>query len=122
MSGASRILLLVFCPLLAILAGCDGPAVTISASHLEKDSSGKIAIGSTGSMTSNKVGALIGVGGSSAELLTVRIAEIGDERVVLDISHPRFEDKQIDIRLAESKDVFFGDGAFGARIQFSAAK
>jgi len=123
MGAACRILLLAYCLLLAIVAGCGSkPAATISASYIEKDGAGAIVTGSTGNMTSNKAGALVTVGGSADESITVTIAKIGDDKVAIDISHPSFDAKQLDIRLGESKEVFFENGSFGARIDFSEAK
>jgi hypothetical protein len=79
-------------------------------------------MGSTGTMTSNKVGALVSVGGSTNELISVTIDEIGDDLVALNIDHPTFDTKRIDIQLGESKDVFLGDGSSGVRLQFSESK
>jgi hypothetical protein len=123
MRTASRRLFLSYCLFSFFFAGCGRkPAVTISASYIEKGLAGEIATGSTGKMTSNKVGALVSVGGSAKELVSVTIAEIGDDLVDLSIDHPSFDTKRIDIELGESKDVFIGDGSFGVRLQFTESK
>lgn len=123
MSNVSRSLLLVHCLLLTFVAGCDSnPTVTISASYIEKDSAGEIAIGSTGNMTSKNVGAHVSVGSSSDEMVTVTIAEIRDDKVVLDVSHSKLDEQQLEFRLGESKDVFLGDGSLGVRLKCSEAE
>jgi hypothetical protein len=109
--------------LLVVLTGCsDNPAVTVSASYLEKKGEETVEVGSVGMMTSNRVGALVSVGGSSKGQISVRIAKIADNEVVLEVAHPEFESQQVKIRLGESSDVFFGDGSSGVRLRFTEAK
>ena len=116
MSNACRIHLFVYCLLLVSVAGCGGnPTVTIRADYIEKDTAGQITKGDSGGLTGDRVGGNVKVG----KLVTITIAEIGYDKVVLDISHARVKGKQLDILLGESKDVFLGDGSFGVRVNFS---
>jgi hypothetical protein len=109
--------------LLVVLTGCnDNRAVTVSASYLEKKGDETVELGSVGMMTSNRVGALVSVGGSPKGQITVRIAKIADKEVVLDVAHPEFESQQVKIGLGESRDVLFGDGSSGVRLRFTEAK
>ncbi len=120
MSNACRIHLFVYCLLLVSVAGCGGnPTVTIRADYIEKDTAGQITKRSGGILASDRIGHKVGARTLAKESVTVTIAEIGYDKVVLDISHARVKGKQLDILLGESKDVFLGDGSFGVRVNFS---
>jgi hypothetical protein len=111
------------CAFLLLLPGCNSnPAVTVSASYLEKKSEESAEVGSVAMMTSDRAGALVGVGGSADKRITVTLASIADSQVTLDVSHPEFESQQVKMRLGESSDVFFGDGSSGVRLRFTGAK
>jgi hypothetical protein len=73
-------------------------------------------------MTTDRIGASVSVGGRGDELLTAAVADIAQDQVVIDVSHPSFEAKRVPIKLGETKEVFFGDGNHGVRLRFTERK
>jgi hypothetical protein len=111
------------CALAVVLVGCSSnPAVTISASYLEKKGEDVIEVGSTAVMTSDIAGALTTVGGTDDEGISARIADIASDKVVVEVTHPHFAAQRVTLKLGESTDVFFGDGSRGVRLRFTEAK
>jgi hypothetical protein len=111
------------CALVTVLSGCNNnPAVTVSATFLEKKGAEPVEAGSVAVMTSDRAGATIGVGGSSDGQITAKIAKIADSHVLINIAHPKFKVQQVNIKLGESRDAFFGDGSSGVRLRFTEAR
>jgi hypothetical protein len=103
--------------------GCTGnPAVTISASYLEKKGEDVLEVGSTAVMTSDRRGAIVTVGGTADDGISARIVDIATDRVVLEVTHPEFEAQRATLKLGESTELFFNDGSEGVRLRFTKAK
>jgi hypothetical protein len=115
--------ILVCGALVAVFSGCSGnPAVTISASYLEKSGEDAVEVGSVAMMTSDRAGAIVSVGGSSGEAISVKLTRVSADRVVLDVTYAQSESQPVVVKLGESKDVYFGDGSHGARLRFTEAR
>jgi hypothetical protein len=109
--------------LTAVLVGCSGnPAVTISTTYLEQNGGEIVEVGSTAVMTSDKPGAIVTVGGTVDDGISASIVDIAADKVVVEVTHPKFEPQRATVRLGESNDVFFADGNEGVRIRFTEAK
>jgi hypothetical protein len=108
-----------FCALITV---SDGPAVTVNASYLEKNGGKTVEVGSVGTMTSDKAGALVTVGGIANPSISAKIAGIDDSQVTLEVIHPDHESQQVVLNAGETKDVFFSDRSGGVRLRFTEAK